>query len=125
MFWNTLTINIFYKSDIAFHELLSTGKIDIIKNQDLRAAIQEHYLRMAENQNFQDRIVMTIQKNFRDALNKNNISMNNRESYADLKEKMIDPQGLIVALENYLVITEAILNMFIYGDNSIKKVQKV
>jgi hypothetical protein len=120
-FWNTLRINIFYKSDIAFQELLSTGKIDIIKNQELKAAIQEHYLTITENQNFQDRIAMTIQKNFRDALNKNNISMKNRESYSDLKEKFIDIQGLNVALENHLVISEVMVNMFIYGDNSMKK----
>jgi len=64
---------------------------------------------------------MTIQNNFRDALNKNNISMINNESYADLKDRLIDTQGLIVALENHLEITEIILNMFIYYDNSIKK----
>jgi hypothetical protein len=64
---------------------------------------------------------MTIQKNFRDALNKNNISMKNRESYSDLKEKFIDIQGLNVALENHLVISEVMVNMFIYGDNSMKK----
>jgi len=120
-FFNTLRINFFYKSDFAFQELLSTGKIDIIKNQELKAAIQEHYLKIMDNQNFQDRIVMSIQENFRDALNINNISMQNNESYADLKNKFIDTQGLIVALENHMFITHVMLNILIYDDNSMKK----
>ena len=120
-FWNALKIIVFYKSDIVFQELLSTGKIDIIKNQELKAAIQEHYLDMTDKQNFQDVIVMKIQENFRDALNENNISMKNRKSYSDLKDKLIDTQGLIVALENQMAITEVMLNMFIYGDTSMKK----
>ena len=73
MLWEVLRIDLFYKSDIVFQELLATGKIDIIKNQELKAAIQEHYLKITEDQNFQDRIAMTIQNNFRDALNTNNI----------------------------------------------------
>ena len=112
---------LFYKSDIAFQELLSTGKIDIIKNQDLKTAIQEHYLLVTEYQNFQDRIVMEIQTNYRDALIKNNISSINKESYSLLKKRITDSKGLIVALENYMGITVAILNVFIYNDNSLQK----
>ena len=120
-FFEILVISLFYKSDIAFQELLSTGKIDIIKNQDLKTAIQEHYLLVTEYQNFQDRIVMEIQTNYRDALIKNNISSINKESYSLLKKRITDSKGLIVALENYMGITVAILNVFIYNDNSLQK----
>lgn len=120
-FFDILRIRLFYKSDIAFQELLSTGKIDIIKNQELKSAIQEHYLLATEYQNFQDNIVMAIQNNFRDALIKNNISSINKESYVQLKDRITDPTGLIVAVENYMGITVAILDMFIYSENSLQK----
>ncbi len=116
-----LRINLYYQSDITFQELLSTGKIDIIKNQKLKAAIQEHYLKMTAEQNFQDRIVMTIQTNYRTALNENSISTLNMETLEDLKGRFTSVSGLVLALENYLNISEAILGSFMYGENSIKK----
>ena len=121
LFFNTLTIRIFYKSDIAFQELLSTGKLDLIQNQVLRSSIQEHYLKATEAQSFQDKIVLTIQNNFRESLNDNNISTLNQESLSEIMERIENAEDLVVATENFMGITEAILNMFIYGENSVKK----
>ena len=121
MLFYILRIRIFYKTDIAFQELLSTGKIDIIKNQRLRSSIQEHYLRISDHQNFQDQIVLEVQKNFRDALNKNNISTLNIESTIEIKDRMTDIQGFVTILENYLNISAAILGLFVYNEDSIKK----
>lgn len=119
-FFEVLKIHLFNQTDVTFQELIASGKIDIIQNQELKTAIQEHYPNVQEFQNFQDRIIYTVQNNFREALIKNNISNYNTESYEQLVIKITDKQGLIVALENYMGLSRAALDGILYSDYSVK-----
>ncbi len=104
-----LVINLFYPTDNTFQELISSGKIDIISDKELKADIQSYYPRMKRLQNFQDKIIFTVQSKYRDALERNRISYLNEQSLEELIETGIDKKDIEAAIENLLSLTRGSL----------------
>lgn len=116
-----LKIYLFTQTRVTFDEMISTGKIEIIQDQNLRTLIQEYYPQAVDFQNFQDVIVMTVQQNFRTALNENNISSINQGNFNEIQPTLINTKGLIVATENYMAISQSFMNALYYNENSMIK----
>jgi hypothetical protein len=121
-----LTIYLFNQRRITFDEMISSGKIEIIQDQNLRTLIQEYYPQAVDFQNFQDVIVMTVQQNFRTALNENNISSINQDDFNEIQPTLINTKGLIVATENYMAISQSFMGGLYYSEDSmINKVNEL
>jgi hypothetical protein len=121
-----LTIYLFNQRRITFDEMISSGKIEIIQDQNLRTLIQEYYPQAVDFQNFQDVIVMTVQQNFRTALNENNISSINQGDFNEIQPTLINTKGLIVATENYMAISQSFMGGLYYSEDSmINKVNEL
>lgn len=119
--YHILMIYLFTQTRVTFDEMISTGKIEIIQDQNLRTMVQEYYPKAIDFQNFQDVIVMTIQQNYRTALNENNISTLNRNDFIEIQPILTNTTSLIVATENYLSISQSFMNTLYYDENSMIK----
>jgi hypothetical protein len=114
-----LMIQRFYQNDHTFQEMLETGKIDLIRDLDLKFAIMQQYQTTKSARSFQDEIVMFIQHAYREALVANGISSINRTVDVDLIETLQHKQLLQVELENYVQISLSQLNDLIYKEGSL------
>lgn len=117
--FDVLTISRFYQTDHTFQEMLDTGKIDLIRDQDLKLMIVNQYQTTRSARSFQDEIVMHVQHGYREAMVENGISTMNRASYNDLLPELPDKTGLQVELENYLQICIGQLEDMFYIENSL------
>ena len=120
MLFKILVIDLFYQTDNTFQELVSSGKIDLISDPELKGAIQSYYPNIKRGQKFQDQIVFTVQSKYRDALERNRISYLNRQSYKELMEDDVDQKDLVMAIENLLSLTQGFLNGLYIDDDSMK-----
>jgi len=118
LFW-ILALQLFNQTRVTFDEMIATGKIEIIQNQNLRTLIQEYYPKAVDFQNFQDVILMTVQQNFRTALNENNISTINESDFDKIQQILTNATGLIVAIENYMGISTAFMGRIYYNEDSM------
>ena len=109
LLFRILVINLFYPTDNTFQELVSSGKIDIIKDKELKSQIQSFYPSLKRQQNFQDNIIYRVQSNYRDALERNNISYLNKQSFEELMEQGMDVKEITAAIENLLSLTNGSL----------------
>jgi hypothetical protein len=114
-----LVIQLFNQTRVTFDEMISTGKIEIIQDQNLRTLIQEYYPQAVDFQNFQDVIVMNVQQNYRTALNENNISSINQGDFNEIQPTLINTKGLIVATENYMAISQSFMGGLYYSEDSM------
>ena len=64
---------------------------------------------MKRLQNFQDKIIFTVQSKYRDALERNRISYLNEQSLEELIETGIDKKDIEEAIENLLSLTRGSL----------------
>jgi hypothetical protein len=117
-FFLVLVFSRFTPTDITFQELLSTGKINIFSDELLKNTVQYYYADLVKQQRFQEDIVMEVQKAYRYALLDNHISNYNHNDFATIREKIISPDQLITTLENYLMLTNNMLNGLYYDQNS-------
>ncbi|WP_445383655.1 DUF6090 family protein [Robiginitalea sp. IMCC43444] len=118
-FFRVLAIDHFSPTDITFQELLSTGKINILTDDSLKTALQYHYPYLKETDRFQSVIVMEVQKNYRAAMFNNHISSYSNDQLEDIKKKLVSPDQLITATENYLKLTTSMLETLYYEPNSV------
>jgi len=117
--YDILKIYLFNQRRVTFDEMISTGKIEIIKDQNLRTLIQEYYPQADDVQNFQNSIILNVQQNYRNALYENNISTINQGDFNEIQAILTNPTGLIVAIENYLNISNAFMNDLYYNEDSM------
>ena len=108
--FEVLKITMFHTTDNTFQELISTGKIDIINDQELKDQILNHYPMVRRRISFQDRIVFTVQSNYRNAMEKSGISYLSEASYEELVRDGLDQQYFTVNLENYLSLTQGFIS---------------
>lgn len=104
-----LIIDLYYPTDNTFQELIASSKIDLISNDELKAMIQAYYPAMKRRQHFQDNIIFTVQSNYRDALDRNNISYLNTQSLKEMESQGVDKKDLEAAIENLLSLTRGSL----------------
>jgi len=113
-----LSISHFRPVEVTFEELLSTGKINILRDDSLKVSLQYHYPILEEADRFQEVIVMEIQRNFRNTLNDLNISLYSHDDHPEVFQDPDSASKLRVALENYLRTTTVMLNRFYYNPDS-------
>lgn len=113
-----LSIEHFRPVDVTFEELLSTGKINILRDDSLKVSLQYHYPILEEADRFQEVIVMEIQRNFRNTLNELNISLYSHDDHLEIFRDPEKGTKLRVALENYLRSTVVMLSRFYYNPDS-------
>lgn len=106
-------------SDMAFQELISTGKIDVISDQILKKKIQSHYRNIGETISFQ-RFIAEARSDYRKVLLDYGISNLNEYTQERVKGMISDPQTLITTLKNYLDLTCRTIRVLFFQDNSIK-----
>ena len=121
LLFRILVITLFYPTDNTFQELVSSGKIDIISDRELKAAIQSYYPRMKRLQKFQDNIIYVVQSKYRDALERNRISYLNKQSFHELEMTGLDKGDLVAAIENLLSLTRGPLRI---DNNSVSYVSR-
>lgn len=110
---------IYNGTDITFQELLSNGKLDLIRNQSLKIAIQNHYNKIKEEKTFQ-RVIEQARDGFVDCLIANGISMTNNDNFAILKDQVKGNKKLLANLYNILSLTRAIHSRFYIKENATK-----
>ena len=101
--------------------MISTGKIEIIQDPNLRTLIQEYYPKAVDFQNFQNTIILNNMNNYRTALFENNISSMNQGDFNEIQPILTNPRGLIVATENYMYSGRSFLNALYYNEDSMIK----
>ena len=116
-----LKIDLFYLTDDTYQELISTGKIDIIQDPELKQYILSHYPSVGRDKSFQDNIVFTVQSKYRDAMDRSEISYLDQSSFEDLKSGYLLEKDLVVAIENYLSLTQGFLGVLDFNEDSTKK----
>jgi hypothetical protein len=99
--------------------MLDTGKIAIIQDDSLKLALQKQYKLLLTTISFQEEIVMAIQHSYRESLVINGISTLNQDPFDEIQKGLVNKKHLVIELENYLRITQVMLNSAVYDDNSI------
>lgn len=113
-------IRFFFPTESTFQELLSNGKLEVVKDRKLRAAIMEYYSNIQPILRFQE-LLRNPADEYRKALYTNNISPLTTQTYDQLKLRQSDKQILITAIENLYVTLIITMNSFIYSETSLKK----
>ena len=109
----------FEGTDDVYQEMLSSGKFDIIKNVKLKAEIKDYYVGVRERADFQSRL-FEARKDYHNALIVNGISNLDRQSKDEIDATLVDGDGLITTLENYLNLSRRTLAVLYFQDQSIK-----
>ena len=115
----TAVISRFSQTQNAYQEMLDTGKIAIIQDDSLKLALQKQYKLLLTTISFQEEIVMAIQHSYRESLVINGISTLNQDPFDEIQKGLVNKKHLVIELENYLRITQVMLNSAVYDDNSI------
>ncbi|MBC2837748.1 DUF6090 family protein [Robiginitalea sp. SC105] len=125
-----LVTNRLAPAKITFDELLSTGKISLIRDDSLRIQLQYHYPRLENTLAFQEAIIFDVQRTYRQAMFANQISTLNQKVFREIAPTMTDRGQLIIAIENYLRISAEFLRAIFYNpdshyNNTLKMLERV
>lgn len=115
-------IRFFYPTESTFQELLSNGKLEVVKDRKLRAAIMGHYTNIPPILRFQALLQNPVDE-YSKTLYMNNISPLTTQTYDQLKVRLSDEQILstATAIENLYATLIITMNSFIYSETSVKK----
>jgi len=117
---NIRMYNLFYENENTFQEILANGKMDIVRNEDLKIAIQSHYSQIREKKWLQ--VFLEKRRNdFTDFLLFNGISMYNELSLAEVMNRITNKEHLYAQIENFIFMTVKNQRPLREGEDSIKK----
>jgi hypothetical protein len=106
-------------TDDTFKDLISSGKIDIIKSEKIKKEILNHYGILEDRMQLQ--YLKEVERNrFVDLLAKNGISTENRDDFDTIIHKIQDKEALIIQIENMISIHRSALMGTNLNENSIK-----
>jgi len=123
---------LFEESNITIQEITATGKLDIIKDGDVRIAIQAHYAYVDRLQYLQ-RLLLLNRDEFVEYLLDNEVSILNNLTLEEVLDKVGNHKKLAARIKNFLDATRATYNRvsgaydtmlddnIIRDDDSIKK----
>ena len=111
---------LFEESNITIREITSTGKLDVIHNQDIKFAIQSHYAEITRYKRLQ-RLLITNRDELVAYFLENGMGMSNQMTLEQLRVRLGNFDRLIAQIDNFLSLT--IVNYFriTSGEDSIKK----
>ena len=111
---------LFEESNATFQEFLSTGKLDMIRDVELRASIQSYYTRLERQTSHQD----LLQKNRNELvryLQKDGISAMNRMDLEQVMNQIEDKEQLVAIIENVLDGTRLNYDRLILREGSLQQ----
>ena len=91
-------------SDATYRELLASGKMDLIQNEELKISIIDYYSTLEDKLQVV-RFVETMRNNYVKLLAEKGISMYNEMSYKELDGFLSDKRSLIAEIENIFFVT--------------------
>ena len=94
-----------------FNDLMSTGNIEVIKNQELRNDIQEHYSRISNTLPFEDIYFHPQFNYYRDVLNDLGLPLGNNLTIKEVKGQIGDDFRLRVAINNLYRANHGVITM--------------
>lgn len=110
---------IFEENKITMEEIMSTGKLDIIRDDKIKTAIQNHYAELKEFIYLQ-RLLAKNRDGLVDYLLEKNISQLNDLDQKEILLKLDKPDNLIARLENFIEITRVCYEAISLEEESIK-----
>ena len=117
---DTRMYRLFVGTDITLQELLSNGKLDIIKDTPLKVAIQNHYNNVQYRKNLQ-LVIKNAREGYVAELIANGISMRTEQTFDELQPQIKDRKTLIAHLDNILTLAWGDLNHLRGFENSVEK----
>ena len=115
---------LFEESRATFQDFLSTGKLDIIRDRELKALIQSYYSGLEYNTNYQHLLLQN-----RNALvmflRKHGISMMNTMNLEQTMNQIEDKEELVAIIENFLFITRTAYSNQILNKESVRNLVMV
>ena len=116
----TEILPVFKESSTTFQEVLSSGKLEIIRDERVRTAIQGHYDFISDGKQLLQRLIEQNRDEFTRLMLDNYISMTNQYDLAQVEARLADRERGCVQIENFLFTTNAVQTIMLYGQNSIK-----
>ena len=110
---------LFEESKVTIQEIMSTGKLGIIKNDEIRIAIQSHYAEVSKLKALQNLLLYNREK-FVEYLLEHQISLLNQMNKEEVVSKIGNPEHLIAYIENFLDISNVTFRNQTIEENSIK-----
>ena len=110
----------FEESNATFQEFLSTGKLDIIRDLELRASIQSYYTRLERQTSHQDLLQQNRNELVR-YLQKDGISVMNRMDLEQVMNQIEDKEQLVAIIENILDGTRLNYNRLLLREGSLQQ----
>ena len=101
-------------------EILSTGKLDIIRDEKIKTTIQKHYAQI-RRQTYLQRLMERNRDMLTDYLRDKNISVSNDLDEQEFIAKLGNPERLITMIENFVHISIVVHNGITLNNNSILK----
>ena len=114
------TMREFKSTKIAFQELVSTGKLNLIRDKELKQSIQFHYVLIEERSGFQE-IVLNADDQYGASLVKIGLGSLNQKSFSEIKDKLHKDSDLIATLKNYFNYSGICIYILYYESGSIKE----
>ena len=109
----------FNRTTNAIDEILSNGKIDIIRNDELKEAILAHYAAMDGRLQL-SRKIEDMRDYFVNYLIEQGVGMFNRQDYPDYIKNFEDVDPLRAHIENLYFITGIVQNAMVHNEGSLK-----
>ena len=114
------TYRVFNGTDITMQELLSNGKLDVIRDEHLRIAVQDHYSKIRINKFFTN-LVIKARNDYLDEMTNLGISVTSHEKYHQVRRKIINTERLVAHIGNIVSLAGGLIYDYEKGENSIKK----
>ena len=110
---------VFEENKITLEEIMSTGKLDIIRDKKIKTVIQNHYAKLKELTYLQ-RLLDKNRDDLVDYLLEYNISQLNELSLEEIQLRIGEPDNLIARLENFIEVTRVCYRGISLEEDSIK-----
>ena len=115
--------NKFDNSDATYLELIANGKIDLIRDEELKISVITYYSSLKNKLQVPDMIEMMRHK-YVAMLADQGISTLNNMSYKEFENKVENKDKIIAAIENFVMITRVSQKSLKYSNQSIETVTK-
>jgi hypothetical protein len=114
---------LFDVNDDTFQELISSGKLDLIKSEEIRKAISRHYRILEDKMQLQ--YLKEVERNrYVEILAQNGISSANTDDFPEVMRKIKNKNQIIIQIENMIYIHRPALVATTIGDGSILKMSE-
>ena len=110
----------FDNNDDTYRELLASGKINLLIDEDLKISVGKHYSYL-DNQLQLIKKTAMMRDNYVETLINHGISMYYNANYEEFDEQVKEKKAIIAEIENIYFITEAGQYILKYGDDPVEK----